>query len=139
LFSDALRVQLIAKGIIRPDEWDGIKQNIRYSFTKDNYFTELKDNEILLQRIQMLQQLDPYVGKYYSNEWIRRNVLRQDDEEIKENDEQMEAEKEDQLHYSDHQGMMAGVQQAAMQNYTMANAEPDPEPVQPQQAPKKQG
>lgn len=138
LFSDALRVQLIAKGIIRPDEWDGIKQNIRYSFTKDNYFTELKDNEILLQRIQMLQQLDPYVGKYYSHEWIRRNVLRQDDEEIKDNDAQMEAEKEDQLHYSDHQGMMAGVQQSAMQNYTMANAEPDPQPEQPQQAPKKQ-
>jgi hypothetical protein len=116
LFTDALRVQLVAKGIIRPEEWDDMRQYVRYDFQKDNYFSELKDNEILLQRIQMLQQMDPYIGKYYSQAWITKNVLRIPEEEQKEIDKEIQAEKPMQIDYSDHMGTMDGTRQAAMQD-----------------------
>jgi hypothetical protein len=89
VFSDTLRVQLIAKNIIRPDEWDEISKNIRFDFKEDNHFTELKDAELLTNRINTLQLMDPFVGKYYSAQWIKRNVLRQSDEEIEEIEKQM--------------------------------------------------
>lgn len=92
VFTDALRVQLIAKGIIRADEWDDLEDFIRYDFKKDNYFTEFKDNEILTQRIQMLQTVEPYIGKFYSAEWVRRNILKQPEEMIEEIDSQIQAE-----------------------------------------------
>ena len=82
LFSNALRVQLIAKGVIRADEWDEIRPFLKYDYLEDNHFSELKDSEILMQRIQSLQALDPYVGKYYSQTWVRKNILRLDEDEI---------------------------------------------------------
>ena len=94
LFSKILERQLVLKGIITPEEWDGIKSLIRFKFAQDNYFAELKESEILNGRISTLQQIDPYAGKYYSHEWIRRQVLRQSDEEIEEIDEQIVAEME---------------------------------------------
>ncbi|CAB4127032.1 Intein N-terminal splicing region [uncultured Caudovirales phage] len=84
LITDALRIQLIAKGIIRDDEWFNIKQEIQYDFQKDNYFTELKENEVLMTRLAALQQIDLYVGKYYSIEWVAKNVLQLNDGDIKE-------------------------------------------------------
>lgn len=84
LLLDALRIQLIAKGIIRAEEWVEIKQYIHFDFQKDNYFTELKENEILMQRLATLQQIDMYVGRYFSTEWVQKNVLQQSDEDIKE-------------------------------------------------------
>jgi hypothetical protein len=84
LLVDALRIQLISKGIIRDDEWYDIKQSIQFDFQKDNYFSELKESEVLNQRIVTLQQIDLYVGKYYSIEWIQKNVLMQSEEDIKE-------------------------------------------------------
>ena len=84
LLSDALRIQLISKGIIREDEWYDMKQNIHFDFQRDNYFTELKDNEILMTRLAALQQIDLYVGKYYSVEWVQKNVCMQSDEDIEE-------------------------------------------------------
>jgi hypothetical protein len=92
LFHDLLRIQLIAKGLIRADEWDDIKGKIRYDFVRDNHFTELKDAEILNNRIQSLMQVDPYLGKYYSKEWVQKKVLRMSDEEIKEIKDQIEKE-----------------------------------------------
>ena len=82
LFSEALRVQLIAKNIIRPDEWDLISQDLRYDFQEDNHFAELKDTEILNNRIDTLNRLQPYIGQFYSMEYVRRFVLKQSDEEI---------------------------------------------------------
>lgn len=82
LLLDALRIQLVTKSIIREDEWNDIKQYIFLDFQKDNYFTELKENEILMQRIATLQQIDMYVGKYFSTEWVQKNVLQQSDEDI---------------------------------------------------------
>ena len=78
IFTDALRVQLIAKNIMRADEWDDLKQDIRYDFVEDNHYAELKDNEILMARLGALQQIEPYIGKFYSMQWIKENVLFQD-------------------------------------------------------------
>ena len=75
LLIDALRIQLIAKGIIRDEDWAIIKSDIFLDFQKDNYFSELKESEILNQRISTLMQISPFVGTYYSIEWVQKNVL----------------------------------------------------------------
>ena len=92
LFRDALRVQLITKGIIRPEEWDGMAPFIRFDYQRDNHFAELKNAEILMQRMQLLQQVDSYVGKYFSMQWIKENVLMQTEEDMKIINAQMQAE-----------------------------------------------
>lgn len=84
LLIDALRIQLIAKGIIRDEDWAIIKSDIFLDFQKDNYFSELKESEILNQRISTLMQISPFVGTYYSIEWVQKNVLMQSEEDIKE-------------------------------------------------------
>jgi hypothetical protein len=84
LFSEALRVQLIAKQIIRPDEWEAIAQDLRFDFQEDNHFAELKEAEVLAQRLDTLQRIQPYVGVYYSMDYIKRFVLKQSEEDIKE-------------------------------------------------------
>ena len=94
LFSEALRVQLIAKGIIRPDEWENLVQDIRYDFQEDNHFAELKEAEIINNRIDTLNRIQPYVGTYYSINFVRRNILKQSDEEIEEIDKEIEGEQE---------------------------------------------
>jgi len=88
LFVDLLRVQAIGKGILSQDDWTEIEQLIHFEFMEDNHYSELKDNEILQGRIQTLQLIDPYVGKYYSLDWVRKNVLHQSEEEIKQIDKE---------------------------------------------------
>jgi hypothetical protein len=122
LFSNALRVQLVAKNIIKPEEWDDIVSKIKYDYLEDNHYSELKDAEILTQRVQILQQLDPYVGKYYSQAWVRKNVLRLDDEEIEQIEKEIEEEKDDRMEDAEQMGTLAGVTQAAQQNYLQQNA-----------------
>jgi hypothetical protein len=122
LFANALRVQLVAKNIIKPEEWDDISSKIKYDYLEDNHYSELKDAEILGQRVQILQQLDPYVGKYYSQAWIRKNVLRLDDEDIKQIEKEIEDEKDDRIEDAEQVGTLAGVTQAAQQNYLQQNA-----------------
>jgi hypothetical protein len=95
VFADALKTQLILKKVIRPEEWDDIAKDIRFEYNVDNHFTEMKESEIMGIRVNMLQQLDNYVGRYYSKEWIRKNVLRQTDEDIDVIDQQIEDEKDD--------------------------------------------
>lgn len=92
LFDDLLRVQLVTKGICTEEEWKEFKEEVWYDFKKDNNFTELKEAELLQNRIQTLQLVDPYVGRYYSMEWVRKNVLMMDDEEIEEISKQIEEE-----------------------------------------------
>jgi hypothetical protein len=84
VFNEILRIQLVAKGIIREDEWDEFANSIRYDFNQDNHFQEMKDTEILQNRLQTLQLLDPYVGKYFSVEWVQKTVLMQSEKDIKE-------------------------------------------------------
>ena len=93
LFYQLLRTQLILKNIITADEWFDLKEHIFIDFLKDNYFTELKEAEILKERLSTLREIDDYVGKYFSKEWIQRNVLRQSDNDIEEITKQIEAEK----------------------------------------------
>jgi len=78
----------------------------------DNHFTELKDNEILLQRIQMLQQMEQYVGKYYSSNWVKKNVLQLTDEEIKEMESEIEQDRTQQIDDAEHQGNINTLTQA---------------------------
>lgn len=92
LFDDLLRVQCILKKICTEDEWKEFKEELWYDFKKDNNFTELKEAELLQNRVQTLQLIDPYVGRYYSMEWVRRNILQMDDEEIEEMQEQINQE-----------------------------------------------
>ena len=122
VFTDALRVQLIAKNIMRPEDWDLIKQDIRYNFVVDNHYAELKDNEILMGRLNALQLIEPYLGKFYSMDWVKRNVLHQTEEEIEEMQEQMDTDEEYHVSDAERTGQLAGVTQAAQQNFLQANA-----------------
>ena len=92
IFDDALRVQLTLKGICTLEEWEEFKEYISYDFKKDNNFTEMREAELLRERIATLNQIDPYVGRYYSTEWVKKNVLFLSDEDIEEMDKQIEAE-----------------------------------------------
>jgi hypothetical protein len=89
LFYNLMRVQLILKGIMKDVEWDQFAQDIRFDYLKDNFFTELKENEILSQRINMLNSIEQYIGKYYSITWVRKNVLRQTEDDIQKNDKEI--------------------------------------------------
>lgn len=92
LFDDLLRVQLILKNVCTEEEWKEFKEDIWYDYKKDNNFDELKDAELLSMRLDVLTKVDPYVGKYYSIEWIRKNILQQTDEDMEEINAQMEQE-----------------------------------------------
>ena len=94
LFHQALRVQLILKGICTAEEWEQFKEHVHYNFIKDNNFTELKEAELMTQRLQLLASVDPYTGRYFSQAWIQRNVLRLNDDEIKIMQGEIEEEKE---------------------------------------------
>ena len=94
LFHQALRVQLVLKGVCTNEEWDQFKEHVHYSFIKDNNFSELKDAELMTQRLQLLSSVDPYTGRYFSQAWIQRNVLRLNDDEIKIMQDEIEEEKE---------------------------------------------
>ena len=92
LFLDLLKTQLVLKGVIAIDEWDSIKEHIQFNFMQDGHFTELKNAEILQGRIDMLGQIESYVGNYFSKEWVRKNVLRMSDAEMEEIDNQIKDE-----------------------------------------------
>ncbi|MDP7367101.1 MAG: portal protein, partial [Candidatus Pacebacteria bacterium] len=93
IFQDMLKTQLVLKGIITIDDWDKIKEKVVYDFYDDNHFYELKDAEILKERVEQLQLMSEYIGTYYSVQWIRKNVLKQTDEEMEEIDNQIDNEK----------------------------------------------
>jgi hypothetical protein len=92
LFTKLLERQLLLKNICTPEEWEEWKHSIQYNFAIDNYFQELKSIEIMRDRIGMANEIENYVGKYFSHEYVRKYVFQQNDEEIKTNDEQIEAE-----------------------------------------------
>lgn len=95
LFSNILRVQLITKKIIRTDEWKEYNEAIYYDFISDAHFAELKNAELLRERLGLLNEVDSYVGKFFSKEWISKNILMQTDEEIEEMKKQIDKETED--------------------------------------------
>ena len=93
LFDQALRVQCVLKGICTAEEYDEMKEHIFFDFIKDNNFTELKEAELMKERLALLQEIDPYTGRYFSMNWIRRNVLRLDDEEMQAIDNEIAKER----------------------------------------------
>jgi hypothetical protein len=95
LFSDMLKTQLILKNVVSPEDWDKIGDHIQYDFLYDNQFAELKETEMLNERLGVLATIEPYIGKYYSQKWVRSKVLRQTDGEMIEMDEQIEKEIKD--------------------------------------------
>ena len=94
IFIEALKVQLILKGVIEPKDWSLIEESINIDFIEDNYFAELKEFEILRERLEMLQLVEEQIGQYYSREWVRRNILHQSDEDIETINDQIEKEKD---------------------------------------------
>ena len=93
LFLDVLKTQLILKGIITENDWKDIRENIVVDYIKDSHFSELKDAEILRERMSLLQEIDQFVGNYYSIEWVRKNILMQSDEDIEEMKKQIDDER----------------------------------------------
>lgn len=93
IFTQMLEKQVVLKGIMTPDEFKQIRNLIRYDFVQDNYFEELKEAEIIRERMQTLRDVEDHVGVYYSREWVIRSILQMSEEEMKEMKEQIEAEK----------------------------------------------
>jgi len=92
IFDHALRIQCVLKGICTTEEWETFKDKIYYDYKKDNNFTELRDAELLRERVSLLQLVDPYIGHYYSAEWVKKKILQFTDEDIQKMDKQMKKE-----------------------------------------------
>jgi hypothetical protein len=95
LFYDLLKMQLLLKGVINEEDWDEIKEIVSFRFQKDNFFSELKNQDLMMARLQVAQMADLYIGKYFSVEQLRRQLFQMNDDEIEELDKQMDAEKEE--------------------------------------------
>ena len=95
LFMQLLKTQLLLKGIITKEDWKSWKETISFDYIEDNYFSELKQSEMIRERFDMLSTLDEHIGRFISNEWVRKNVLRFNDEEIEEIQKQIDQENKD--------------------------------------------
>ena len=120
LFDQAMRVQCVLKGICTDDEWKEFKEHIHYDFIKDNNFAELKEAELMTNRLQLLTAVDPYTGRYFSQKWIQQNVLRLTDDEIIHMDKEIAKEKKDGL------GLPVGVMNDVSQQTMMAQVPQQP-------------
>ena len=120
MFDQALRIQCVLKGICTAEEWDMFKEHIYYDFIKDNNFTELKEAELMNQRLSLLGAVDPYTGRYFSQAWIQRHVLRLTDDEIDEMQKEIDAEKEEGL------GLPVGVMNDVAQQQMSSNIPAQP-------------
>lgn len=94
LFLDLLKTQLILKNIVSTEDWDLMSEHIQFDFLYDNHFAELKDTELMNERLQLMVQIEPYIGTYYSRDYVKRKILRQTDEEIMEMETEMGEENE---------------------------------------------
>lgn len=135
LFDDLLRVQLILKRICTEEEWNSFKEEIWYDFKKDNNFNELKEAELLTNRLTLLQFVDPFVGRYYSMEWVRKNVLQLSDDEIMEMDEQIAEELKNSAPATDAMGNPIDPATGQPMGGTPAMGGPPPPPPAPAPAP----
>ena len=95
VFNDMLKTQLILKNIVTPEDWETLGDHIQYDFVYDNHFAELKETELINERLGVVAAIDPYIGKYFSLDYVRRRILKQKDEELIEIDKQMEQEIKD--------------------------------------------
>jgi hypothetical protein len=94
IFDNALKLQLVLKGVCTQEEWEEFKESIYYDYKRDNHFTELQDSELLTSRLQLLATIDPFLGRYYSSQWVKKNVLQMTDEDIERMDKEMAEDQE---------------------------------------------
>jgi hypothetical protein len=94
IFDNALAIQLSLKGICSREEWDHFKEDVYYDYKKDNNFTEMRDAEILRERLSVLQTVDPYLGRYYSAQWVKKKILQMNDSEIEQMQKEIDEEEE---------------------------------------------
>jgi hypothetical protein len=94
IFDHALGTQLTLKGVCTKEEWQDFKESIYYAYKKDNNFTELRDAELLRERVNLLATVDPFLGRYYSNHWVKKNILQMSDEQIEEMQKEMDKEQQ---------------------------------------------
>jgi len=95
LFNDIMRTQLVLKGIIAEEDWAHISQSLNYDFIQDGHFAELKQTEMLRERLALANEMRDYVGKYYSVEYVRKQVLKQNQRDIEDIDKQIKKEIDD--------------------------------------------
>ena len=119
IFDHALEKQLVLKGICSMDEWRQFREDIYYDYMKDNNFTELRDTELLTSRVQLLATVDPYMGRYYSARWVKKNILQQTDEDVEAMEKEMTKESE--------QGVGQPLQQPGMEQEQVSAEEYPPE------------
>lgn len=143
LFDQLMRIQLVLKGVCTLEEWEEYKEKLYYDFIKDNNYTELKEAELMQGRLGILAIIDPYTGKYFSKEWIQRNVLRLNDDVILEMEKQIEKEKvEDLKQQEEDQKNQIVLQAQGLQLQNQLMPQPDQqidagaEEEQPQEEPK---
>jgi hypothetical protein len=127
LFSKTLHKQLVLTGVIADEEWGEIKNKIHFNFTNDNYFAELKDSEILRERINTLTSIDPFTGKYYSRLWVMKNVLMLTEDEINDMDNEMREEGDEDM---EKQQQMMAMQQPPEQGGDQGAPQGAPQPQQ---------
>ena len=97
LFLDLLKKQLILKGIITPDDWKMISQQLIFDFTQDSYYSDIKNTEIIRDKVSLLSDMTDYMGKYYSHKWVQRNILKFSDDEINSMRKEIIEEKNDEI------------------------------------------
>ena len=95
LFTDLLKTQLLLKNIVTPEDWEIMSEHIQYDFLYDNHFAELKETELLNERLASVATAEPYIGKYFSQDYVRRNILHQSDQEILDQDKLIKKEIKD--------------------------------------------
>jgi polyhydroxyalkanoate synthesis regulator phasin len=115
LFMDTLRVQLLLKGVMTDEDWRTLKTDIKFVFNTDNYFWDLKEAEILAERLKMLSFVEPYIGKYFSTEYVKKNILKYLPEELVELEKQMATDRQriaqEQAALAAQQAAQAGMEQ----------------------------
>ena len=132
MFSDMLKTQLILKNVITPEDWEKMNDHIQYDFLYDNHFAELKEAELLTERLNLLQTVEPYIGRFYSQDYVRRHVLQQTDNDILEQDELIEKEIEDGI-IPDPNAMVDSMSMEG--GAPVPGGAPAPEPTDPIQSP----
>lgn len=124
LFLSILEKEIVLRKIMTIEEWNQIKNKIRFDFVRDSYFTELKNAEILQGRMQTLASMENYIGKYYSNDWVRKNILKQDDDMIEELDKQIIEEQSNEIYNPPMEQPMDGQEQGDADQAAMQQDQP---------------
>jgi TolA-binding protein len=114
-FLDILKTQLLAKQVMSQEDWEAIEQKITFVFSTDSYFTESKQAEIMKDRLAMLRDAADFVGRYYSERWVRKNILRQTEDDIDEMNAEIEVDRQKELERQQQEMAMQAEQQAQMQ------------------------